>query len=99
MLYEYDFGDGWQHEILLEKVSPCDPTVRYPRCLDGARACPPEDCNGMGGYMNFLETISDPGHEEHEECLDWIGGEFDAEKFDAAEFQNDLKNMLEFAGE
>jgi hypothetical protein len=99
MIYEYDFGDGWEHEILLEKVLPLDRGVRYPRCLSGARACPPEDCGGVYGYANFLEAISDPEHEEHDEYLDWIGGEFDAEKFDGAKFENALKNMIEFSKE
>ena len=99
MIYEYDFGDGWEHEILLEKVLPCDSTARYPRCLGGARACPPEDCRGVHGYANFLQAISDPEHEEHDEYLDWIGGDFDPEKFDPAEFENELKNMVEFSAD
>jgi hypothetical protein len=99
MIYEYDFGDGWEHEILLEKILPRDSTAKYPRCLGGARACPPEDCGGTGGYVNFLEAISDPDHEEHDEYLDWIGGEFDPEKFDPAEFESELKIMVEFSEE
>jgi hypothetical protein len=99
MIYEYDFGDGWKHEILLEKVLPLDRGVRYPRCLGGARACPPEDCGGVRGYANFLEAISDPEHEEHDEYLDWIGDEFDPEKFEAAKFDNALKNIIEFSDE
>ena len=99
MIYEYDFGDGWEHEILLEKVLPRDSMVRYPRCLGGARACPPEDCGGVHGYANFLEAISDPEHEEHDEYLEWIGGEFNPEKFDVAEFENELKNIIELSDE
>jgi len=99
MIYEYDFGDGWEHEILLEKVLQPDSVVRYPRCIGGARACPPEDCGGTGGYMNFLEAIADPEHEEHEEYLDWIGGEFDPEKFDPSEFETELETMIEFSEE
>lgn len=99
MVYEYDFGDGWEHEILLEKILPRDSLVRCPRCLGGARACPPEDCGGVHGYANFLEAISDPEHEEHDEYLDWIGGEFDPEKFDVAEFENELKNIIELSDE
>jgi hypothetical protein len=99
MIYEYDFGDGWEHEILLEKVLPRDSMVRYPRCLGRARACPPEDCGGSHGYANFLEAISDPEHEGHDEYLDWIGGEFDPEKFDVSEFENELKNIIELSEE
>jgi hypothetical protein len=80
--YEYDFGDGWEHEVMLERVSAREPKTRYPRCLDGARACPPEDCGGAGGYEEFLSAIGDPSHEEHERMLEWVGGCFDPAEFD-----------------
>lgn len=95
IVYEYDFGDGWEHEILLEKVLPRDLTVEYPRCLGGARACPPEDCGGVHGYANFLAAIRDPKHEEHDEYLDWIGGDFDPEEFDVEDFDNALRYLVE----
>jgi len=85
MVYEYDFGDSWYHKIILEKVLPYDPNVSLPRCTAGKRACPPEDCGGVWGYAGFLEAISDPKHPEHEEMLEWVGGEFDPEHFDIAE--------------
>ena len=93
IVYEYDFGDGWEHTILLEKILPPDPAIRYPRCIDGARACPPEDCGGTGGYENFLAAIRDPDHEEHDEYLEWIGGEFDPEEFDLEEFDTALRHI------
>jgi len=93
IIYEYDFGDGWEHEILLEKVFPPEPGIRYPRCLGGARACPPEDCGGVGGYANFLAAIRDPNHEEHDEYLDWIGGEFDPEEFELDEADAGLRHI------
>ena len=93
VIYEYDFGDGWEHEILLEKILQPEPGVRYPRCIDGARACPPEDCGGTGGYENFLEAIGDPNHEEHDEYLEWIGGEFNPEKFELAEVNAALRRV------
>ena len=74
--YEYDFGDGWRHEIVLEETKPAEPTARYPRCIEGARACPPEDCGGPWGYEDFLQAIRDSEHEEHESMLEWIGGQF-----------------------
>jgi hypothetical protein len=80
--YVYDFGDNWEHEIKIEKVLETDPKVKYPRCLEGARACPPEDCGGPWGYPNFLEAIGNPAHAEHEDMLEWIGGKFDPEAFD-----------------
>ncbi len=92
IVYEYDFGDGWEHEILLEKILEPERNVRYPRCIGGARACPPEDCGGTGGYENFLAAIRDPKHKEHDEYLDWIGGEFDPEEFDLKVVNSALGN-------
>jgi hypothetical protein len=80
--YTYDFGDNWEHTIEIEKTLPAEAGVRYPRCLTGKRACPPEDCGGPWGYADFLAAIQDPAHEGHEEMLEWAGGEFDPEEFD-----------------
>lgn len=80
--YMYDFGDGWEHEIILEKILPADIGSKYPQCIDGKRACPPEDCGGIWGYENLLEVISDPKHEEYKERIEWLGGEFNSEDFD-----------------
>ena len=82
--YTYDFGDNWEHEILVEKIIAGDSGSERPLCLGGKRHRPPEDCGGLWGYREFLEAIGDPGHEEHEAMLDWVGGEFDAEAFDMA---------------
>ncbi len=84
-VYEYDFGDGWEHVVLIEKALPPDPERRYPVCIKGRRACPPEDVGGIWGYEEFLKAIQDPKHEEHEEYLEWVGGEFDPERFDLEE--------------
>ena len=83
--YEYDFGDSWTHEVLLEKVLTPEPGVSYPRCTAGKRACPPEDCGGVWGYAGFLEAIGDPEYEQHKELLEWVGGEFAPEQFDITE--------------
>ncbi len=91
--YLYDMGDGWDHQILVEKVLPVDPDVRYPTCIKGKRACPPEDCGGIWGYAEFLETISDPQHPEHDEMLEWVGGDFDPEAFDLAGTNQQLKQI------
>jgi len=80
--YVYDFGDNWDHTIQVEKVLAPEPGVRYPCCIAGKRACPPEDCGGPPGYDDFLEAIRNPSNPEHEDMLEWIGGEFDPEAFD-----------------
>lgn len=82
MEYEYDFGDGWLHRLRVEKVGPPDPGVRYPVCLAGKLACPPEDCGGVWGYAHLLEALADPDHEQHDELMEWVGGEFDPAAFD-----------------
>jgi hypothetical protein len=82
--YEYDYGDGWQHRIVVEQIRRDVPPGDVPRLLDGERACPPEDCGGITGYYEFLEAIADPDHEEHEVMLRWAGGRYDPEKYDVA---------------
>lgn len=84
-IYEYDFGDSWEHEIRFEKTSNPEPGTRYPCCVEGERACPPEDCGGVWGYAGLLEKITDKDHEEHEEMLEWLGESFDPEAFDPSE--------------
>lgn len=80
--YEYDFGDGWDHKITLEKILPHDDSVQVPCCIKGKRACPPEDCGGVWGYDNLIEIMGNPKHPEHDEMLEWLGGELDPEAFD-----------------
>ena len=80
--YTYDLGDDWIHDILVEKRFAPDPSVRYPICLDGARAAPPEDCGGASGYENFLGAWGDPKHEEHEHMRSWAGPRYHPERFD-----------------
>src|SRR5262245_36055757 len=75
--YVYDMGDNWDHIIQIEKVLDAEAGARYPRCIAGKRACPPEDCGGPWGYGDFLEAIQNPDHEQHKELLEWVGGEFD----------------------
>jgi hypothetical protein len=82
LMYEYDFGDGWLHEIKIEKSLPTDKARHYPYCLAGKRACPPEDCGGIPGYQRLLKIIRNPKHREYEEMLDWIGEDFDPDAFD-----------------
>jgi hypothetical protein len=80
--YEYDFGDGWRHEVRFEGCLRAERGKRYPVCVEGARACPPEDVGGTWGYEELLEAITDPEHEDHDGLLEWAGGSFDPEAFD-----------------
>jgi hypothetical protein len=83
--YEYDFGDSWDHEILVEKIMPPERGVRYPICVAGRRACPPEDCGGVYGYADLLAIINDPSHAEHENLSAWLQEmrpNFDPDAFD-----------------
>ncbi|WP_119324233.1 plasmid pRiA4b ORF-3 family protein [Capsulimonas corticalis] len=82
--YEYDFGDDWMHTIVVENIAPAEPGVQYPRCLSGKRSGPPEDSGGPFGYPHLLEITSNPEHENYAEMSEWLGEEFDPEKFDLA---------------
>ena len=91
--YEYDFGDSWQHEIVLEKTLEPEPKVKYPRCVEGARACPPEDVGGVRGYADFLEVVGDPKHENGRDMKEWIGGKFDPERFSVDKVNRELRRV------
>lgn len=89
--YTYDFGDDWEHHIVLEKILPAEPGAAYPVCVAGKGTCPPEDCGGAWGYAELKEILADPGHEQHEEMLEWLGLD-DAADFDPTEFSVDEMN-------
>jgi hypothetical protein len=91
-VYEYDFGDGWRHEVLFEGFAAVDPGAKYPRCVEGQRACPPEDCGGPWGYADYLAAIADARHERHEELLGWRGP-FDPEAFDANKATKEMRKV------
>ena len=82
LLYQYDFGDSWEHEVVVEKTVAPEPGRKYPLCLDGARACPPEDCGGAGGYGELLDILADPSHVDHDARLAAVDGALDPEAFD-----------------
>jgi hypothetical protein len=90
LVYDYDFGDGWEHGLKIEKILPQEQGVHYPRCTKGERACSLEDCGGPWGYAELLRTIRNPKHEEHEELLEWLGGDFDPEYFGVNEVNEAL---------
>ena len=93
-VYEYDFGDSWDHDVLFEGCVQAEPGRQYPLCLEGKRACPPEDVGGVPGYAEFLETIQNPDNEQHDEMLEWVGGKFDPEAFDAKKATKAMKKGL-----
>lgn len=79
-IYEYDFGDSWEHEVVAEKILPIDPQAKYPVCLGGERACPPEDCGSFPGYFDILEALKAPKKtQEQKELLEWVGDGYDPE--------------------
>jgi Plasmid pRiA4b ORF-3-like protein len=94
MRYVYDFGDGWEHDIVVEEVLAAEPGARYPACLAGRGRCPPEDCGGVWGYADLRETLADPTHEEHADMLEWLGiataADFDPDAFDPGEVNAQL---------
>jgi hypothetical protein len=82
--YEYDFGDSWKHELLFEGIRDRVRGTKYPICLEGARACPPEDCGGTFGYKGLLEVLFNPSHENYKSMHEWVGANFEPEAFDPA---------------
>jgi hypothetical protein len=92
-VYEYDFGDGWEHDVTVKKITTV-PKLARGRCIAGARACPPEDCGGSSGYENLLEALANPDHEEHESSMTWSNG-FKAERFELPKHGLDLREQME----
>jgi hypothetical protein len=91
--YTYDFGDSWEHEILVEKILPATENTTYPVCVTGKNACPPEDCGGLWGYAELLSILNDPEHPEYEERMEYFEDGFDPLKFDLNEINSRLKLM------
>ncbi len=85
--YIYDFGDYWQHKLQLEQIHPTEKGESYPRCLKGKRACPPEDCGGVGGYYNMIEILSNPSDQDYETMIEWLGGEYNPDYFEPSEVE------------
>jgi hypothetical protein len=91
--YEYDFGDGWDHEVVVEDFVRTPQGLKYAVCVDGQNACPPENCGGPGGYAQVLEVLADPDHDEHDELSRWVGGSFDSTFFDLAAVNVALQHL------
>jgi hypothetical protein len=82
--YEYDFGDSWDHEVVVEEHVRLTHGLKHAVCLDEENACPPEDCHGAGGYAELLEVLADPTHKDHDDLINWVGGAFNPTSFDLA---------------
>lgn len=95
--YTYDFGDNWIHRVILEKILPRESGIKYPRCLDGRRTCPPEDCGGVGGYYDLLKIIADPKHKEYKNMIEWLGGHYNPDYFNCRDivFSSPIKRLKE----
>jgi hypothetical protein len=94
-LYLYDYGDGWQHLVTVEDIlTQLDLESMNPRCLDGARACPPEDSGGIGGYAHILEVLQDEQHQEYQSRLTWVGPHFDPECFSVQAINSALALLI-----
>ena len=92
LLYRYDYGDDWEHVITLEEIAVPDHRHTYPLCIGGARACPPEDCGGPGGYEELVRVLNTPGDEEHDSMITWLGGHFEPDSFDP----NSVNHLFRF---
>lgn len=92
MRWDYDFGDGWEHNVAVEKIFEAEPGVEYPICLAGRRACPPEDCGGPHGYGRLLEVLADPSHPEHQKLKEWAPIDFDPDYFDVEETSLEMRS-------
>jgi hypothetical protein len=96
--YLYDFGDSWEHELVLEESRYFNPELRTElACLEGERACSPEDVGGILGYFEFCKALKDPEHEEHESYMEWSGGDYDSERFDADAVNGELMKYLRWS--
>ena len=93
-LYTYDFGDTWEHSIVLEKRLPAAPNTIYPICTDGQLACPPEDCGGIPGFYDLLDALRDPTHEEYQELRDWVDDDYDPEVFSIEAVNRILTHLI-----
>jgi hypothetical protein len=90
LLYDYDFGDGWEHRITCEEVLSKGPEIAV---IDGKRACPPDDCGGVPGYYQIMEALADSDDDEHDDLLDWLGDDYDPNFFDAEQVNRTLKKI------
>ena len=92
--YLYDYGDGWEHTIKVERMIPADTNIAYPRLIEASGRCPPEDVGGPWGYDEMLEALADPDHERHAEIREWVGDDFDPHAFDAEPLRDNVAALV-----
>jgi hypothetical protein len=92
-IYLYDFGDDWQHEVIVESIELVPSALKFAACVDGQRACPPEDCGGAPGFAEFLEVMADPSNDAYDDHAKWIGRVFDPEEFSVAVVNGRLQKV------
>ena len=91
--YVYDFGDSWSHRLTVEKITAPQPGVRYPRCVSGQEACPPENVGGAHGYDWFRAVLADSSNPQRDEYLEWVGGSFDPHRFEMDDVDRALRRL------
>lgn len=96
--WDYDFGDGWEHDVVVEGITMPERGVEYPLCLAGRRACPPEDCGGPWGYADLLDALADPDHPDHEDLSEWAPLDFDPAFFDIEEMTQEMRSPQPLEG-
>lgn len=95
-MYNYDFGDGWLHEIALEKLIETEVKRVYPICIDGQLNCPPEDCGGINGFNDILQILENKEHPRYKEIRNWVGKNYDPEQFDTVKVNKKLKQLQKY---
>jgi len=98
MCWDYDFGDGWEHDVVVESIGPAEDGVDSPMCLTGRRACPRDDCGGPWGYQDLLAAVANPDHPEHDELSEWLPEGFDPDAFDPAQATASMREPRPFDG-
>ncbi len=91
--YMYDFGDGWRHQIKVEKFHNIDKTIKYPTCIDGQMNCPPEDCGGIHSFYHYVDVLKNKKHPEYKEITQWIGKKYNIEQFDKEKVNRKLRKL------